>query len=67
MSDWLHGYHALLLAYSAVQAPMLAALLRARARIHQYALSPLVAAPLTLIAGIGASPDSGRRFGACIR
>jgi len=55
MSAWLHGPQAALLAYSAVQAPMFAALLRARARFHQYLLSPLVAAPLTLIAGVGAS------------
>jgi hypothetical protein len=55
MSAWLHGPHALLLAYSAIQAPMFAGLLRARARFHQYLLSPLVAAPLTLIAGLGAS------------
>ena len=55
MSAWLHGPHALLLAYSAVQAPMLAALLRARARLHQYAVSPLVAVPLTIIAGLGAN------------
>jgi type IV secretory pathway TraG/TraD family ATPase VirD4 len=54
MSAWLHGPHALLVAYGAVQAPMFAALLRARARFHQYLLSPLVAAPLTAIAGVGA-------------
>jgi type IV secretory pathway TraG/TraD family ATPase VirD4 len=55
MSMWLHGSHALLLAYSATQAPMFAALLRARARFHRFLLSPLAAAPLTLIAGLGAS------------
>jgi Type IV secretion-system coupling protein DNA-binding domain len=55
MTDWLHGTHALLLAYSATQAPMFAGLLRARAQFHQYALSPLVAAPLMLLAGLGAA------------
>ena len=55
MGAWLHGTHALLLAYCAIQAPMFAALLRARARLHRYLLSPFVAAPLTLIAGLGAS------------
>jgi len=55
MAGWLHGTHGLLLAYMAVQAPMFAALLRARARLHQYAQSPLVAIPLTLIAAVGAA------------
>lgn len=54
MGAWLHGSHALLLAYGAIQAPMLASLLRARATLHQYLLSPVVAVPLTLIAGLGA-------------
>lgn len=55
MAGWLHGTHSLLLAYMAIQAPMFAALLRARARLHQYAQSPLVAVPLTLIAAVGAA------------
>jgi len=55
MSAWLHGPHALLLGYTAIQAPMFAALVQARARLQQFALSPLVAVPLTLIAGLGAS------------
>jgi hypothetical protein len=55
MAGWLHGTHALLLAYTAIQAPMFAALVRGRARLHQYLQSPLVAIPLTLIAGAGAA------------
>jgi hypothetical protein len=58
MADWLHGTHALLLAYSAVQAPMFAGLWRARARFHQYAASPLVAAPLMLIAALGSAASA---------
>ncbi len=55
MAGWLHGTHGILLAYMAIQAPMFAALLRARARLHQFAQSPLVAVPLTLIAAAGAA------------
>ena len=55
MGGWLHGTHALLLAYSAVQAPMVAALMRERARFHQYAASPLVAAPMMLFAALGSA------------
>jgi type IV secretory pathway TraG/TraD family ATPase VirD4 len=55
MGSWLHGSHALLLSYAAIQAPMFAALLRGRAKLHQFFVSPLVAVPLTIIAGLGAS------------
>ncbi|HEY2678042.1 MAG TPA: type IV secretion system DNA-binding domain-containing protein [Steroidobacteraceae bacterium] len=49
----LHGWTALMAAYSAVQAPMIAGLVRARADWQRYLLSPLVAAPLTAVAAIG--------------
>jgi type IV secretory pathway TraG/TraD family ATPase VirD4 len=55
MADWLHGTHALLLAYSAVQAPMLVALMRERAGLQHYAASPLVAGPMMLVAALGSA------------
>ncbi len=55
MAGWLHGTHALLLAYSAIQAPMFVGLMRARARFQQYVASPLVAAPLMAIAALGSA------------
>jgi type IV secretory pathway TraG/TraD family ATPase VirD4 len=39
--------------FASVQAPMLAGLIRGRAAAHKYWLSPLVAAPLTAVAGVG--------------
>ncbi len=69
MAGWLHGTHALLFAYSAVQAPMLAGLMRERARLHQYVASPLVAAPMMLVAALGSAaseaviPHSGLLVG----
>ena len=41
------------LAYGAVQVPMIAALVRARARPNHYLRSPLLAAPLTAVAAVG--------------
>ena len=43
---------AIVLAYGAVQVPMIVGLVRARARLHHYLLSPIVAAPLTAVAAI---------------
>ncbi len=69
MTDWFHGTHALMLAYSATQAPMFVGLLRARARFHHYLSSPLVAAPLMLVAALGSAasdaviPHSGLLVG----
>lgn len=51
----LHGWSGVALAYGAVQAPMIAGLIKSRAAFRHYLLSPLVAAPLTLIASAGAS------------
>lgn len=50
-----HGWSGLGLAYTAVQAPMWAGMVRARCRLNQLLLSPLVAAPLTAVAGFGLS------------
>jgi type IV secretory pathway TraG/TraD family ATPase VirD4 len=43
----------LALAYTAVQAPMIAALVRERARLRHYMLSPVVAVPMTAVAAVG--------------
>lgn len=48
-----HGTSGLWVAYTAVQAPMVAGLARGRAALRHYLLSPLVAAPLTATLGIG--------------
>ncbi|HUX74087.1 MAG TPA: type IV secretion system DNA-binding domain-containing protein [Steroidobacteraceae bacterium] len=48
-----HGGSGLLFAYGAVQAPLLAGLARGRAAFHHYLISPLAAAPLTVVAGLG--------------
>ena len=49
----MHGWSGIGLAYAAVQAPMIAGLIRVRAQFHHYVLSPLVAAPLTAVAAAG--------------
>jgi type IV secretory pathway TraG/TraD family ATPase VirD4 len=48
-----HGWSGLALTYTAVQVPMVAGLMRARAEFHHYVVSPLVAAPLTAVATVG--------------
>jgi type IV secretory pathway TraG/TraD family ATPase VirD4 len=52
------GWPGIALAYASVQAPMIAGLIRARAQLHHYVLSPLVAAPLTAIAAVGVAASS---------
>ncbi len=47
------GWSGLAFAYAAVQAPMLAGLIRGRAQLHKVLLSPVIAAPLTAAAGVG--------------
>lgn len=47
------GWSGIALAYAAVQAPMIAGLVRARAKLHHYVLSPVIAAPLTAVAAAG--------------
>lgn len=53
LSDWTHGAAGLWTAFATVQAPMLVALARAKAPLRQYLSAPLVAAPLTVVAGVG--------------
>jgi hypothetical protein len=48
-----HGWSGLALAYATIQGPMVAGLLRGRAQLRKYFLSPLLAAPLTAVTGIG--------------
>jgi type IV secretory pathway TraG/TraD family ATPase VirD4 len=48
-----HGWHGLALTYASVQVPMAVGLMRARAQLHHYLVSPLVAVPLTAVAGVG--------------
>jgi type IV secretory pathway TraG/TraD family ATPase VirD4 len=52
------GWSGLVLGYAAVQVPMVAALVRARAKFHQIVLSPVFAVPLTVVAGIGIALSS---------
>jgi type IV secretory pathway TraG/TraD family ATPase VirD4 len=49
------GWSGIAFAYSAVQLPMLVGLARARADLRHYAISPLLAAPLTAVAAMGAA------------
>jgi Type IV secretion-system coupling protein DNA-binding domain len=58
MSGLLQGWPGIVIAYAAVQAPMIAGLARTRANLHQYLLSPIVAAPLTAVAAVGAATSS---------
>jgi type IV secretory pathway TraG/TraD family ATPase VirD4 len=58
MGGALHGWTGIAIAYTAVQAPMLAGLVRARAQLRHYLLSPIVAAPLTAAAAAAAAASS---------
>jgi hypothetical protein len=53
MGALTHGWPGLAVAYGSVQAPMLVGMVRARAAFHRLLLSPFVAAPVLVIAGIG--------------
>ena len=53
ISALTHGWSGLAVAYSSVQAPMLFAMVRARAGIDRLLLSPFLAAPVLVITGIG--------------
>jgi type IV secretory pathway TraG/TraD family ATPase VirD4 len=53
-----HGWSGIALAYTAVQVPMIVGLIRVRAQLHHYVLSPLVAAPLTAVAAVGVAASS---------
>ena len=60
----LHGWPGLLGAYAAVQVPMLAGLLRARAPLPRILASPSVAVPLTAAIGAGAALAAPLVYGA---
>jgi len=49
----LHGARGLLAAYAAVEVPLLAGLIRSRSPLRGIVLSPVLAVPLTLAAGVG--------------
>ena len=49
----MQGWSGIGFIYAAVQAPMIAGLIRVRAQFHHYVMSPLVAAPLTAVAALG--------------
>ena len=55
MDAALHGWSGIAFAYAAVQVPMMAALVRARATFQQYAIAPLAALPLTAVAAAGSA------------
>jgi type IV secretory pathway TraG/TraD family ATPase VirD4 len=55
MSGLLHGWPGIIAAYAAVQAPMIAGLVHARAHFQQYLMSPAVAVPLVGLAALGAA------------
>jgi hypothetical protein len=48
-----HGWSGLGVAYATVAAPMLAGMMRAHTRVSELLLTPLLAAPVTALAGIG--------------
>src|ERR1700683_5595501 len=48
----------LTMVYAAVQAPMIAGLVHARAQLRHYLISPFVAAPLTVAAAVGIAMSS---------
>jgi type IV secretory pathway TraG/TraD family ATPase VirD4 len=48
-----HGWSGLALSFASVQAPMLAGLVRGRAPAREYLMSPVFAASLTAVVGIG--------------
>jgi len=58
-AELLHGWPGLLSAYTAVQAPLLAGLMQRRAPLRKLLLSPLVAAPMTVVAGAGMAAATG--------
>jgi hypothetical protein len=55
----LHGWSGLFSAYALVQVPLFAALIKSRAPPRKLLLSPLAAAPLTAVAGLGLSAGAG--------
>jgi len=68
----IHGSSGLELAYAAVQLPLAAAMVRARASVQKLLLSPIVAMPLTVASGVAcslfgpASPVASLIFGTAV-
>jgi len=54
----LRGWAGLVSVYASVQGPMVLALIRGRAPLHRLLMSPLAAAPLTVVAGLGIAATS---------
>ena len=50
-----HGWSGLVLGYASVEGPMLTALVRSRAQLRKLLWSPVMAIPVTLLAGVGTS------------
>ena len=57
--DLLHGWRGLVTAYTVVELPLFAGLLRGRAPLRTLLASPLLAAPLTVASGVALSAGSG--------
>jgi type IV secretory pathway TraG/TraD family ATPase VirD4 len=58
MGGALQGWSGIAIAYTAVHAPMIAGLIRARANLRQFLLSPIAALPLTAAAATAAAASS---------
>ena len=54
MGGALQGWSGIAIAYTAVHAPMIAGMIRARANLRQFLLSPIAALPLTAAAAAAA-------------
>ncbi|MDP9014455.1 MAG: type IV secretion system DNA-binding domain-containing protein [Pseudomonadota bacterium] len=50
-----HGWSGIMFGFASVQAPMWAGLARGRAELHKYLTSPVLAAPIAALVGIGMS------------
>ncbi len=55
MESALHGWSGIAVSYAAVYGPMIAGLIKARASLQHYAISPFAAVPLTALAGVGSA------------
>ena len=58
MGGALQGWSGIAIAYAAVHAPMIAGMIRARANLRQFLLSPIAALPLTAAAAAAAAASS---------
>jgi len=59
VTSLLHGSAGLLSAYAVVQGGLLAGLIRGQAGVRRLMMSPLVAAPLTIMVGAGMAAAAG--------